>query len=171
MVQTRSGEAVGNHPEPQEDLAALARSIAQHDRTKRSDLARVDRLERIAKQIAHLTKASDRLALAPIAENVALPAMDRINYEIETLTYEQRRLQVDEDLSLADALDLAQRRTMLLEATLALPDEAIPEVMWALYDEVDGDAVAFAEAFGLEPSNPDSQYLFSLVHSTIGDRP
>lgn len=148
----------------------MAGSSPEHVRTQWGDLARVDRLERIAKTIAHLTKASDRLAVANISDNVALAAMDRINFEIEVLTYERNQLQVEEDLALADALDMARRRSSLLESVLMLPDEAIPEALWSLYDEVDGNEVAFAEALGLEPSNQDTQFVFSLIHNSIGDR-
>lgn len=170
MVSPVTSDSIGDRSDAIEP-DALAGSPAEHVGPQRGELARVDRLARITKQIAHLIKASDRLAEAPLPDHVALPAMDRINYEIEILTYEQRSLQLEEDLSLVDALEMADRRASLVHSVLQLPDAAIPEAMWTLYDEVDGDEVAFADALGLEPSNPDAQLLFGIVSTTIGDRP
>lgn len=171
MVQTRSGEAVGDYTEPENEPEALDGGITQYQRAQRSQLARVEQVTRIDKQIAHLIKASDRLGVAPIDDHVALAAMDTINFEIEQLTYERNLLQVEADLSLAEALAIAQRGTALTESLLSLPNEAIPEALWSLYDEVDGDPTAFAGELGLDPSHPDVAFLFSLVHNTIGDRP
>lgn len=157
--------------EGQADADALAGSAAEHVSSQRRDLARLDRLVRIQKQIKHLMAASDRLATAPLPDHTALPAMDRINYEIEVLSHERDQLQIEQDLSLAETLELTHRRAAMVEALLNIPDEAIPEALWALYEDVEGDPVAFADVLGIESSNSDAQYLFDLVSTTIGDRP
>lgn len=171
MVQIGSGEGVGDYTEPTSEPAALAGGVTQYQRAQRSQLARLEQVTRIDKQIAHLLKASDRLALAPIDDATALQAMDTINFEIEQLAYERTLLQIEADLSLAEALVIAHRSTALTESLLSLPSDAICEALWSLYDEVDGDPSAFAGELGLDPSHPDAAFLFNLVHTTIGERP
>lgn len=113
--------------------------------------------------MAHLEKASHRLALAQIEDNIALPAMDEINAEIEQLAAERQALQVQADLDLADDLALEHRQQRLAQTILALPDEAMPEAFRAVYEETHGDLEAFAFALGLDPEHPDVIYLFDLV--------
>ncbi len=64
---------------------------------------RADRLASLKREIDNLTQASDRLALAPIADEVALTAMDRINADIATLILERDKLQIEIDLTMARA--------------------------------------------------------------------
>ena len=169
MVSPATSDTSGDRSEPgQPD--ALAGGAPLNQRAQRGDVARLDQIERITKQIAHLIKASDRLAAAPIDDGTALAAMDTINFEIELLTQERNVLQVEEDLDLAQALAVAQQRSALVESILRLPDAAVPEALWSLFEEVDGDRIAFAEALGLDPAHPDVVFLIDLVHNSIGDR-
>jgi hypothetical protein len=163
MVQAQQSEAQGGDPTDALTAPALAGSAAVHLPSFRSDLARVDRIARIDKELTHLIKASERLGGAKIADDVALPAMDVINVQIELLQTERETLQTLEDLSLADALAFANRRSSLLHLLEVLPDEAVPEFFLAIYDHVGGEFEAFCHALGLDASTHEASILFVTV--------